>query len=55
MFKNYNISQAERVSIMKNWLDRQGLQLLETLTQAELGVSNEEGLFKTLSNKFKHQ
>ena len=34
MFQNYNIKQTERVSIIKNWLDRQGLQLLENLTQA---------------------
>ena len=41
------------ISHYKNWLGRQGLQLLETLTQAEQGASNaEEGLFETLSNKF---
>ena len=35
MFQNYSISLAERVPILKkNWLGRQGLQLIETLTQA---------------------
>ena len=33
MFQNYSISQAGRVPIIKHWLGRQGLQLLESLTQ----------------------
>ena len=42
--------------IKKNWLGRQGLQLLETLTQVEQEACNEEEvLFETLSNKFKLQ
>ena len=55
MFQNYSISQAERVPIIKNWLGRQGLQLLEALTQAEQEAQNTEGLFETLSRKFKPQ
>ena len=35
MLTNFKISQMEGVSIMKNWLDRKGLQLLETITQAD--------------------
>ena len=42
--------------IIKIWLGRQGLQLLESLTQAEQEVSNtEEGLFEMLNSKFKPQ
>ena len=56
MLQNYRISQAERVPIIKNWLGRQGLQLLELFTQAEQEVCNaEEGLIETLNNKFKPQ
>ena len=35
MLQNYRINQVERVSIIENWLGKQGLQLLESLTQAE--------------------
>ena len=46
MFQNYTISQAERKAIIKNWLGGQGLQLLDSLTQAEQEVCNtKEGLF----------
>ena len=31
MLQNFNISQEKRLSIIWNWLGRQGLQLLETL------------------------
>ena len=46
MFQNYNINQVERVSIIKNWLGRQGLQQLETLTQDEQESCYDEGLFE---------
>ena len=56
IFQNYRISQAERVPIIKNWLGRQGLQLLESLPQTKQEVGNkEEGLFEMLNNKFKPQ
>ena len=56
MFQNFNISQTERVSIIKNWLGSQGLKLLETLTKAEWDAcSEEEGLFEILNNKFRLQ
>ena len=49
MLQKFNISQTERVSFIKNWLGRQGLQLLETLMQAEQEACNEEGgLFEIL-------
>ena len=48
MSQNYNIIQAERVHIIKNWLGKQGLQLLETLTQVEQEACNdEESLLET--------
>ena len=37
MLQNFNLIQIERVLIIKNWLGSQGLQLLETLTEAETG------------------
>ena len=44
------------MALVKNWLDRKGLQYLETLTTAEKEKYNSlEGLFETLSNKFKPQ
>ena len=50
MLQNFNISQTKRVSIKKNWLGRQGLQLLETLIQGDQEACNdEEGLFKILN------
>ena len=53
MFQNYSMSQAERVPIVKKLAGRQGLQLLETICQAEQEACNaEEGLFKTNSNRF---
>ena len=36
LLQNFNISQTEGVSNIKNWLGRQGLQLSETLMQVYL-------------------
>ena len=48
IFQKDNIKQTEIVPIIKNWLGRQGLQLLETLKQAEQEAGNdEEGLSET--------
>ena len=56
MFQNFNFSQAEKVSIIKNWLGSQGLELLETLTQTEHKACNDkEGLFRMINKKFKLQ
>ena len=45
--RTLNISQTEKGSIIKNWLGRQDLQLLEILMQAEQEAYNgEEGLSK---------
>ena len=44
------------MSIIKNWLDRKGLQLLELLPQAEQeACDTEDGLLQRLSNKLKSQ
>ena len=55
MFQSHNINQAERVPIIKKWLGRQGLQLLETLTQAEHDACHSKDcLFKMLNEKSSH-
>ena len=51
-----NTPQTNKLVLVKNWLGRNGLQYLETLTTAEKETCNTlEGLFETLSNKFKPQ
>ena len=50
----YNTPETVKLAVVKNWLGRKGLQYLETLTTAEKEMCNTlQGLFKTLSNKFK--
>ena len=52
----YNIPQTDKLGVVKNWLGRKGLQYLETLMTAEKEACNTlEGLYETLSNKFKPQ
>ena len=52
----YNTSETDKLAIVKNWLGRKGLQYLETLTIVVKEMCNTlEGLFITLSNKFKPQ
>ena len=42
--------------MIKNWLGREGLQLIATLTKEEQDVYNDEkGLFETLRKNFKPQ
>ena len=51
-----NTPQAEQLVMVKNWFGRRGLQFLETLTVEEKTICRPlEGLFETLSNKFKLQ
>ena len=38
MLQNYNLGQKERVLVIKNWLGREGLQLIATLTKEEQDV-----------------
>ena len=48
--------QADKLALVKNWLERKGLQYLETLMTAEKETCNTlKGLFETLTNKFKPQ
>ena len=35
IFQTYNTNNADKVNIIKNWLGRQGLQFLESITQEE--------------------
>ena len=56
ILSTYNTQQADKLALVKNWLGRKGLQHLETLTNTEKETCNTlEGLFETLSNKFKPQ
>ena len=51
-----NTPQTDKLALVKNWLERKGLQYLETLMTMEREMCNTlEGLFETLSNKFKPQ
>ena len=56
ILSTYNTLQTYKLALVKNWLGRKGLQYLETLTTAENETCNTlEGLFNTLTNKFKLQ
>ena len=44
----YNTPETDKLAVVKNWLGRKGLQYLKMCNTLE-------GLFKTLSNKFKLQ
>ena len=56
MLQNFNLGQTERVLNIKNWLGKEGLQLIATLTQEEQEACNDKkGLFKTLNKNFKPQ
>ena len=55
--KTYELTEEEKVPILKNWLGREGLQLIQTFTSSEKDACNTaEGLFSSLSKNFKpHQ
>ena len=56
VLQNYNLGQTEKVSIIKSWLGRESLKLIETLTQDEQeACHNEKALFETLNRKGKPQ
>ena len=45
--------QTEQLAIVKNWLGRKEIQVLESLTNEEkVTCSMLDGLFETLTNKF---
>ena len=51
---SYNTPKTDKLSVVKNWLGRKGLQYLETLkTMEKETCSTLEGLFETQSNKFR--
>ena len=55
MLQNYNLGQTEKVSLIKNWLGREGLQLRTTLTQdKQEACTNEKGLFDTINKNSRH-
>ena len=56
ILSTYNTTQTDKLALLKNWLGRKGLQYLGTLTTTEKETCNTlEGLFDTLTNKFKPQ
>ena len=48
--KMYELTEEEKVPIIKNWLGREGLQLIKTFTNETCKTAR--GLFSTLSEKF---
>ena len=56
VLSTYHTPQTDKLALVKNWSRRKGLQYLETLTTKEKEACNMlEGLFETLTNKFKLQ
>ena len=56
MLQDFSLGQTDRVSVIKNCLGGEGLQLTVTLTKEEQNVCNDDkSLFKTLRKKFKPQ
>ena len=54
MLFNYNLEQAEQVPMIKNWLDREGVQFIAALTKKEQDMCNDDkGLFEITNKKFK--
>ena len=54
-FKSYNMPQTGKITSIKKWLGRKGLQFLETLTQKEQkGCNTTEGLFTMLNKSSNH-
>ena len=49
---SYNIQEGEKITIIKNWLGRRGLQLIDSLTQEEKQACETfEGLCSTFAEK----
>ena len=56
VLSTYNTLETDKLALVKSWLGKKGLQYLETLITAEKETCNTlEGLFETLTNKFKPQ
>ena len=50
--KMYELNDEEMVLVIKNWLGREGLQLIKTFTR-ERNVQDTKRIFSVLSQKFK--
>ena len=56
VLSTYNMPEADKLTVVKNWLGRTGLHYLDGITMAERKMCNTlEGLFETLASKFKPQ
>ena len=52
-FKSYDLNTIGKISIIKNWLGRKGLQLIDNITKAEQETLNTvDALFDILNNEF---
>ena len=51
--KTYEYNEEDKVPVIRNWLGREGLQLLQTNPNLEKGACKTVGLFATLDQKFK--
>ena len=52
----YNTQEADKITMVKNWLGRKGLHYLETLIANEKEACNTlQGLYDMLATKFKPQ
>ena len=56
VLSTYGTPEAEKLEVVKNWLGRKGLHILETIMLAEKEVCNMlDGLFDMLATKFNPQ
>ena len=51
----YNVTNSEKVPVVKNWLGREDLHLIQTVIKAQQDICGTVGLLKTFSVKFKPQ
>ena len=49
VISSYNVQEGEKITIIKNWLGRRGLQFIDSLTQEEKWAC---GMFEGLCNTF---
>ena len=56
VLSTYNAQEQEKITTVKNWLGRKGLQYLESLTEGEKQACDTlQGLCDTLAKKFRPQ
>ena len=51
--KAYELTDKEKVPIIRDWLGRESMQLIKTFTNEETKMENCKGPFSMSSNKFK--